>query len=161
MVNASPMRTDVCDVPTKTPRSDVRGVAATEAVAWLLDESGSGVSDVTVKVLLFVPVVFSVRTMSKPCEAPEASEPAVQTMTVAMVHGPGTVTTVVPSGMVSVPFAFCAAIGPALPIVAVKVTLEPTGEEIFDDCRAAGRAAVGALTTLVSALGVLLEILVW
>src|SRR5258706_10296067 len=142
MVNGSPVRTDVCDVPTNTPRSDVRGVAATEAVAWLLDESESGVSDVTTKVLLFVPVVFSVRTTSKDCEAPVASEPAVQTMAAPMVHGPGTVTTVVPSGMVSVPFAFCAAIEPALPIVAVKVTFEPTGDEVFDDCNAAERSAV-------------------
>src|SRR5258708_1814918 len=136
-------------------RSEVRGVAMVDAVALLFDASGSVLSAVTVTLLLFVPAVSSVSAISSPWVAPLAMVAIVQTMGLPLAHSFGREVTVVPGGTVIVALTFCASTGPALLIVTVKTTLEPTTAVDFDACMATDRSAVGAVTTLVVALLVL------
>src|SRR5260221_430303 len=126
-----------------------------DAVALLFEVSGSVLSAVTVTLLLFVPAVSRVSAMASPSVAPLAREAIVQTMGLPLAHSFGREVTVVPGGTVIVALTFRASTGPALLIVAVKTTLEPTTAAGFDACMATDRSAVSAVTTLVVALLVL------
>ena len=104
----------------------------------LLAAVGSYVVDVATAVFVMVPVAVTVATIERVAPAPLARLPTAQAPLAYVPTDGVALTRVRPAGNASATDTACAALGPALATVTVKVTFWPT-------------SGVGSLTVLVTA----------